>query len=84
MQTTQLETGHLGSTSLEITRDHFDDDDYNLRVLIQWMERMGRSEPEIEAAVREASGCRSHPAGPGSRERRRLPFQGRLWKREES
>jgi hypothetical protein len=93
METTQLETAQLGSTGLEITRDHFDGDDYNLRVLIERMERMGSSEREIEVAVREASGCPSHPAGPHRtawrRPRfrvigRRLQGQRRLWKREES
>ncbi len=83
MQTTELKMASPGSTRLEITRDHFDGADYNLRSLIEQMERMGRSEREIEAAVREASGCHSHPTGPSWRERRRLPFQGRLWKREE-
>ena len=72
--------------------DHFDGDDYNLRVLIERMQRMRSSEREIEVAVREASGCLSHrgqpaldgtaaPAVPGDR----TATQGRdrLWKREE-
>ena len=72
--------------------DHFDGDDYNLRVLIERMERMHRSEREIEVAVREASGCLSRPAGPRRTARRRpplrvigqrLPGGGRLWKRAE-
>ncbi len=72
--------------------DHFDGDDYNLRVLIERMERMDRSEREIEAAVREASGCLAYPASPRWAARRRPPLQaigrrlrgsGRLWKREE-
>ena len=72
--------------------DHFDGDDYNLRVLIERMQRMHSSEREIEVAVREASGCLSHPASPRWTARRRPPFRvigrrlqgrGRLWKREE-
>jgi hypothetical protein len=71
--------------------DHFDGDDYNLRVLIERMQRMRSSEREIEVAVREASGCRSHAASPRWTARRRPPFrvigrrlQGRdrVWKRE--
>jgi hypothetical protein len=54
MQTTQPKLAQPGSTGPEIPRDHFDD--YNLRLLIERMERMGRSEREIEVAVREASG----------------------------
>ena len=70
---------------------HFDGDNYELRVLIERMHRMGSSEREIEVAARAASGCLSHPASPRWTERRR-PFQvigrrlqgrGRLWKREE-
>ncbi len=72
--------------------DHFDGDDYNLRLLIERMQRMRSSEHEIEEAVREASGCLSHPASPRWTVRRRPPFgvigrrlQGRrrLWQREE-
>ena len=72
--------------------DHVDGDDYNLRVLIERMQRMRSSEREIEVAVREASGCLSHAASPRWTERRRPPIrvigrrlQGRdrLWKREE-
>jgi hypothetical protein len=72
--------------------EHFDGDDYNLRVLIERMERMGRSEREIEVAVREASGCLLHPVSPRWTARRRPPFRligrrlqgtARLWKREE-
>ena len=71
--------------------DHFDGDDYDLRVLIERMQRMRSSEHEIEVAVREAS-CLSDPAGPRWTARRRPPLrvigrrlQGRdrLWKREE-
>ncbi len=71
--------------------DHFGGGDYNLRVLIERMQRMGRSEREIEAAVREASGCPARPAGPRGTSRRRpplraigrrLPGTGGLWKRE--
>jgi len=57
--------------------DYFDGHDYNLRVLIERMERMGSSEHEIEVAVREASGCPSHPAGP------RGTVLGRLRNRKE-
>ena len=64
---------------MQAMTDHFDSDDHNLRVLIERMERMGSSEREIEVAVGEASGCRSHPAGP----RRRPQGRRRLWKREE-
>jgi hypothetical protein len=72
--------------------DHFDGDDYNLRLLIERMQRMRSSEREIEEAVREASGCLSHPASPRRTARRRPPFRvigrrlqggGRPWKREE-
>ena len=72
--------------------EHFDGDDYNLRVLIERMQRMGSSEREIEMAVREASGCPSRPADPRWRAPRRPPFRaigrrlqrsGQLWKREE-
>ena len=59
--------------------DQFDGDDYNLRALIERMERIGGSDHEIEVAVPEASGCPSYPAGP----RRRLQGRRRLWKREE-
>ena len=71
--------------------DHVDGD-YTLRVLIERMQRMHRSEREIEVAVREASGCLGHPARPRWTGRRRPPFlvigrqpqgRGRLWKREE-
>jgi hypothetical protein len=62
--------------------DHFDGDDYNLRLLIERMQRMRSSEREIEEAVREASGCLSHPASP-RRTARRLRGGGRLWKRQE-
>jgi hypothetical protein len=74
--------------------EHFDGGDYNLRVLIERMQRLGSSEREIEMAVREASGCRSRPAGPRWRAApRRQPFRAigrrlqgssRLWKREEA
>ena len=72
--------------------DHVDGDDYNLRVLIERMQRMRSSEHEIEVAVREASGCLSPPASPRWTARRRPPLRvigrrlqgrGRLWKREE-
>ena len=72
--------------------EHLDGDDYNLRVLIERMQRLGSSEHEIEVAVREASGCQLRPAGPRRAARRRPPFRaigrrlqgsGRLWKREE-
>jgi hypothetical protein len=72
--------------------DDFDGDDYNLRLLIERMERMHRSEREIEVAVQDASGCLSHPGGQRWTARRRPPFRvigrrlqgrGRLWKREE-
>ena len=72
--------------------EHLDADDYNLRVLIERMQRIGSSEREIEMAVREASGCPSRPAGPRRTARRRPPFRvigrrlhgrDRLWKREE-
>ncbi len=55
MQTTQLETAET---------DDRDGDDYNLRLLIDRMERMGSSEREIEVAVRDASGCPPHSAIP--------------------
>ena len=86
MQTTQTQRRPSTMT------DHFDGDDYNLRVLIERMQQMGRSEREIEVAVREASGCLSHPAGPRRTARRRPPFpligrrlqgRGQLRKREE-
>lgn len=72
--------------------DHVDGDDYDLRVLIERLQRMRSSEREIEVAVRESSGCFSHPASPRWTERRRPPFRvigrrlqggGRLWTREE-
>jgi hypothetical protein len=72
--------------------DQLDGGDYNLRVLIERMQRLGSSEREIEVAVREASGCPSRPAGSRWTVRRRPPFRtfgrrlqgsGRLWKREE-
>jgi hypothetical protein len=72
--------------------DHFDGADYNLRLLIERMQQMRSSEREIEVAVREASGCLSHPAGPRWTVRRRPPFRvvgrrlqgrGRLSNREE-
>jgi hypothetical protein len=66
-----------------VMSDHVNGDDYNLRLLIERMQRMHRSEREIEVAVREASGCLSHPAGSRWTAQRRLPFRGRLWKREE-
>jgi hypothetical protein len=71
---------------------HVDGDDYNLRVLIERMQRMRSSEREIEVAVREASGCLAHPAVPRRTARRRPPVRvigrrlqgsGRLWKKEE-
>ena len=70
----------------------FDGDDYGLRVLIERMQRMGSSEREIEAAVREASGCPSHPTSVHWTTRRRPPLRaigrrlqgtGALWKRED-
>jgi hypothetical protein len=73
--------------------EHVVGDDYNLRVLIERMQRMGSSEREITMAVREASGCLARPAGPrwGARPRpsfwaigRRLQNRDRLWKREEA
>jgi hypothetical protein len=72
--------------------DQLDGDDYNLRLLIERMQRMDSSEREIEVAVREASGCLSHPASPRWTARRRPPLQvigrrlqgrGQLYKREE-
>ena len=72
--------------------DDFDGGDFNLRLLIERMQRTGSSEGEIETAVREAFGCLAHPAGPRWPTRRRPPFRaigrraqgsGRLWKREE-
>jgi hypothetical protein len=72
--------------------DHFGSDDYNLRVLIERMQRTGSSEREIEMAIREASGCLPRPAGPPWPARRRPPFRAigrrlqgrrRLWKRED-
>jgi hypothetical protein len=72
--------------------DHFDGDDYNLRLLIERMQQMRSSEREIDVAVREASSCLAHPATPRRTARRRPPFRaigrrlqgrGRLWKREE-
>ena len=107
MQTAQLETAEgiamerLSTKAphgqrLERTSsmtEHLDGDDYNLRVLIERMQRLGSSEREIEMAVRKASGCRSRPAGPRRRAaQRRPPFsaigrrlqgRSRLWKREE-
>jgi hypothetical protein len=74
------------------TDRQFDGSDYNLRVLIERMQQKGRSEHEIDEAVREASGCLSRPAGPRWTARRRPPFRvigrrlqgrGRLWTREE-
>lgn len=63
METAQLETGHV------------DSDDYALRALIELMQQKRSSEREIEAAVREASGCLSHQASPGWTARRRRPFR---------
>ena len=86
MQTTRPETARPAMT------DHFDSDDYNLRLLIERMQRTRSSEREIEMAIREASGCPSHPASPRWTARRRPPFRviGRRlqggrppWKREE-
>jgi hypothetical protein len=57
--------------------DRFDGADYNLRLLIERMQRMRGSEREIELAVRDASGCPSHPASS------RWTALSRLWKREE-
>jgi len=62
---------------------HVDGDDYNLRVLIERMQRMHSSERKIEVAVREASACLSHPAGQRWTARRRPPLRGPLWKRGE-
>jgi hypothetical protein len=45
MQTTQIETAQT---------DDSDSDDYNLRLLIERMQRMRTPEREIELAVREA------------------------------
>jgi hypothetical protein len=64
MQTTQIETAELGSTGFEITRDHLDGDDYNLRLLIDRMERTGCSKRAIEVAVRDASGSPSGSTAP--------------------
>jgi hypothetical protein len=72
--------------------DHFDGDDYNLRLLIERMQRVDSSEREIEMAVRDASGFLSHPASPPWTARGRPPLQvigrrlqsrGRLSRREE-
>ncbi len=71
--------------------EQFDGDDYNLRVLIERMQRLGSSERAIEAAVQEASGYPSHPASLRWTARRRPPLRaigrrlqgtGGLWKRE--
>ncbi len=73
--------------------EHLVGDDYNLRVLIERMQRTGSSEREIGMAVREASGCLARPAGRRWPARRRPPFgaigrrlqsRDRLWKREEA
>ena len=92
MQTPQPGTAQRGGVDLETARVSRDGDDYNLRALIERMERMHSSEREIEVAVRDASGCPSHRAGPRTTARprlalrgigRRLQDKGRLWTREE-
>ena len=92
MQAPRDDTAQLGRTDLEITRDPRDGADYNLRALIERMQRMDSSQREMEVAVREASGCPFHPIGPRATARPRLPLRGigrrlqgkgRLWAREE-
>ncbi|MEA2662537.1 MAG: hypothetical protein QOH08_2109, partial [Chloroflexota bacterium] len=78
MDTTRIEAAQPGSKAIEplttaglhgqrlesdsAMTDHVDSDDYALRALIELMQQKRSSEREIEAAVREASGCPSHPA----------------------
>jgi hypothetical protein len=50
----------------------FERDDYALRLLIEDMQRQGRSENDIEAAVRAASRRLGYPAIKSSRGSRRL------------
>ena len=81
-----MQTGEPAMTA------HVDGGDYNLRLLIERMQRTGSPERNIEVAVREASGCVAHPAGQRRTARRRPPLRmigrrlqgsGPLWKREE-
>ena len=92
MQTPQPGTAQRGGVDLETARVSRDGDDYNLRALIERMQRMDSSQREMEVAVREASGCPFHPIGPRATARPRLPLRGigrrlqgngRLWAREE-
>ena len=93
MEPLSSKASHEQRLESESVRSHrFDGDDYNLRVLIERMQRLGSSEREIEAAIREASGCPSHSASLHWTARRRPPLRvigrrlhgtGRLWKREE-
>jgi len=50
----------------------FERDDYTLRLLIEDMQRQGRSEKDIEAAVRAASRRLGYPSGKPTRGSRRL------------
>ena len=58
-----------------------DRDDYTLRVLIETMQREGRSERAIETAVREASGQMQRAASRPSRRLVRLGLPRRARKR---